>query len=87
MKPTKSITEQLPQNVSVAERPKALNTLVAIVDQAIAFRFAERTPSLSDVARLVGVSGRVLHIRDLDERISIENACVMEIARKQSLVN
>ena len=69
------------------ERPRALDTLVAIVDQAIAFRFAERTPSLSDVARLVGASSRVLHIRDLDERISVENACVMEIAKKRSLVN
>jgi hypothetical protein len=69
------------------EQPKALATLVSIVDLAITFRFPEKTPSLSDVARLVGASSRVLHIRDLDERISVENACVMEIAKKRSLVN
>jgi hypothetical protein len=60
--------------------------LVAIVDLAIEFRFS-KTPSLSDVARVVGASSRVLHIRDLDERIETENACVLEIARKRSLVN
>ena len=76
-----------PTQSTQPERPRALDTLVAIVDQAIAFRFAERTPSLSDVARLVGASSRVLHIRDLDERISVENACVREIAKKRSLVN
>jgi hypothetical protein len=86
MKPAKSITEQLAQNAPVAERPRALDTLVSIVDLAIEFRFSKR-PSLSDVARLVGASSRVLHIRDLDERISVENACVMEIAKKRSLVN
>ena len=71
----------------LADRPRALDTLVGIVDLAITFRFAERVPSLSDVARVVGASSRVLHIRDLDERISVENACVMEIAKKRSLVN
>jgi hypothetical protein len=74
------------QPVKPTEQPKALATLVNIVDLAITFRFPE-TPSLSDVARLVGASSRLLHIRDLDERISVENACVMEIAKKRSLVN
>jgi hypothetical protein len=63
MKPAKSTSEQLAQNAPTAERPRALATLVAIVDQAIAFRFAERTPSLSDVARLVGASSLAAHQR------------------------
>lgn len=75
------------QPAKPTEQPKALATLVSIVDLAITFRFPEKTPSLSDVARLVGASSRVLHIRDLDERISVENACGMEIAKKRSLVN
>jgi hypothetical protein len=29
----------------------------------------------------------VLHIRDLDERISVENAAVMVLAKKRNLVN
>ena len=87
MKPAKSITEQLPQNAVVAERPRALTTLVSIVDLAITFRFPEKTPSMADIARTVGASSRVLHIRDLDERISIENLAVMEVARKRQLVS
>jgi hypothetical protein len=75
------------QPAKPTEQPKALATLISIVDLAITFRFPEKTPSLSDVARVVGASSRVLHIRDLDERISVENAAVMEIAKKRSLVN
>ena len=69
------------------ERPKAVDTLVGIVDLAITFRFPEKTPSLSDVARVVGASSRVLRIADLDERISVENATVMALAKKRNLVN
>lgn len=72
---------------ATTERPKALDVLVAIVDQAIDFRFAERVPTLADIARVVGASSRVLHIRDLDERISVENACVMVLAKKRNLVS
>ena len=69
------------------ERSKAVDTLVGIVDLAITFRFPEKTPSLSDVARVVGASSRVLRIADLDERISVENAAVMALAKKRNLVN
>jgi hypothetical protein len=68
-------------------QPRALDTLVAIVDQAVSFRFAERVPTLADIARVVSASSRVLHIRDLDERISVENAAVMALAKKRNLVN
>ena len=70
-----------------AEQPRALDTLVAMVDQAVSFRFAERVPTLADIARVVSASSRVLHIRDLDERISVENAAVMVLAEKRNLVN
>jgi hypothetical protein len=73
--------------LAVAERPKALDTLVAIVDQAVAFRFAERVPTLADIARLVAASSRVLRFADLDERISCENSAVMALAKKRGLVN
>ena len=67
--------------------PKALDTLVAIVDLAIEFRFGEKAPTLADLVRMVGASSRALNIRDRDERASIENAAVMEIARKKQLVS
>lgn len=73
--------------VKTTDQPKALDTMIAIVDQAIAFRFSDRTPTLSDVARIVAQSSRVMHIRDLDERIAVENACVMSLAKKRGLVS
>jgi hypothetical protein len=36
--------------VTTEPRPKALDVLVGIVDIVLAFRFAERTPTLSDMA-------------------------------------
>jgi hypothetical protein len=50
-------------------RPKALDVLVGIVDIVLTFRFAERTPTLSDVARVVSTASRLLRFSNLDERI------------------
>jgi hypothetical protein len=69
-----------------ADAPKTLDTLVAISDMAIDHRFGERKPRLSDVARVVAFASRVLHIKDLDERISTENAAVLQLAKKRSLL-
>ena len=68
------------------DQPKALETLTAIVDLAVTYRFSERTPTLSDVARVVSSASRVLHVRDLDERIATENAAVLALAKKRGLV-
>jgi hypothetical protein len=69
------------------ERPKALDVLTNIADQAIEFRYADRRVTLVDVGRAVIAASRVLHIRDLDERISCENAAVLGIAKKRQLVS
>ena len=53
------------QPAKPAEQPKALAILVSIVDLAITFRFPERAPSLSDVARLVGASSRVSYTSEI----------------------
>jgi hypothetical protein len=42
---------------------------------------------LSDIARVVGAASRVLRIADLDERISIESAIMLVIAKKRNLVS
>jgi hypothetical protein len=76
MKPTKA-----------ADQPKTLDTLVAISDLAVAHRFQDRTPRLSDVARIVALASRVLHIRNIDERISVENAAVLALGKKRSLLS
>ncbi len=77
------------QSSTQPERPKALDTLIAITEQAIAFRYAgsNRVPSLVDIGRVTIAASRTLHIRDVDEKISLENACVMTIAKKRELIN
>lgn len=69
------------------ERPKALDTLIGITDRALAFRYVDRTPTLVDIGRVVIAASRVLHIRDLDERISVENATVLALAKRRNLVS
>jgi nitrate reductase beta subunit len=69
------------------EQPKAADVLTAIVDLAIPVRYPGRIPTLSDLARLVSAASRVLHVRDLDERIAVENAAVMVLAKKRGLVS
>jgi hypothetical protein len=75
------------QPAKTTEQPKALDALIGIVDLAIAFRFAERVPTLSDLARVVAASSRVLRIHDLDERLSCENAAMLALAKKRGLVS
>ena len=72
---------------AIEQQPKALDALLVIVDAAIPVRYPGRIPTLSDLARLVASASRVLHVRDLDERISVENAAVMTLAKKRGLVS
>ncbi len=60
----------------------ASNTLLGIVDLAIAFRFPEKPPSLYDLARLVSSASRMLHIKNVDERTSVEKVAVLELAKR-----
>lgn len=88
MKPAKSTTETGGANAPPVERPRALDTLIAITEQAIAFRYTDgRAPSLVDIGRVVIAASRTLRIADLDERISLENAAVMSVAKKRELIN
>jgi hypothetical protein len=67
-------------------KPKAVDCLVGIVEQAIAFRFTERTPTLSDLARLVNTASRLLRFQDVDQRIETENAATLALVKKRGLV-
>ena len=51
---------------SVTERPKAVEALVGITEQAIAFRIAERAPSLSDVVPVVSTASGMLRYDNVD---------------------
>jgi hypothetical protein len=61
--------------------------LTSIAEQVLAFRYVDRTPNLVDIGRAVIAASRALHVRDVDERISCENAAVMAIAKKRQLVS
>jgi hypothetical protein len=70
-----------------SERPKAVDVLMDITERAIAFRYTERNPTLSDVARVVSTASRLLRYSNLDERIEVENATVLALVRKRGLVS
>jgi hypothetical protein len=72
---------------TTAERPKALDTLVSVTEIALAYRYADRMPTLSDMARVVSTASRLLRFKDLDERIEVENQAVLALARKRQLVS
>jgi hypothetical protein len=80
--PAQSSTQLAPQ-----ERSKALDTLVAILDVTIPYRYPDRNPSLADIARLASAASRVLRFSDLDERIETENRAVLALAKKRQLVS
>ena len=72
---------------STTEKPKAVETLTNIVEQAIAFRFTERNPTIGDLARLVNTGSRLLRFSDVDERLSVENATTVALAKKLQLMS
>ena len=67
--------------------PPNAEALIGITEQAIAFRFAEKTPTLSDVVRVVSTASRLLRYVDSDERIEVETAAVLALAKKRQLVS
>jgi hypothetical protein len=72
---------------TVTEQPKAVDALVGITEQAIAVRYTDRTPTLSDLVRVVSTASRLLRYDNLDERIEVENAAVLALAKKRQLVS
>ena len=57
------------------------------VEFVVAFRYTERTPTISDLARVVNTASRLLRFSNLDERIEVENAAVLALAKKRQLVS
>jgi hypothetical protein len=77
----------MPKVPTVTEKPKVLDVLIDITDQALDFRFPEKPPKLIDIGKVVIAASRALHIKDGAEREQCENAAVMAIARKRQLVS
>jgi hypothetical protein len=77
----------MPKVPTTNSQPKALDTLTGIVELVLSFRYADKTPSLVDIGRAVIAASRAMHIKDLDERLSVENAAVLALAKKRQLVS
>jgi hypothetical protein len=75
------------QPKAAADAPKALDVLVSITDLAVGHRFVDRTPKLVDVARAVSLASRLLRFSNIDERIETENAAVLALAKRRSLLS
>jgi hypothetical protein len=72
---------------TTTERPKALDTLVSVTELVLTYRYPERAPNISDMARTVSTASRLLRFSNLDERIETENLAVLALARKRQPVS
>lgn len=75
-----------PVQTTQPERPKAIDVLVGLTEIALEYRYADRTPTISDMARTVAVASRLLRFSSLDEKIEVENLAVLALAKKRQLV-
>jgi hypothetical protein len=53
----------------------------------VAYRFPDRTPSVSEVARLAATASRLMRFSNIDERIEYENRCVLEFTQRKATVS
>jgi hypothetical protein len=73
---------------TTTQQPKAaVEALVEIVERAATVRFTDRAASLNDLVRMVGTASRLLRYEDADERVEVENAVVMALAKKRQMVS
>jgi hypothetical protein len=68
------------------EKPKALDTLTAIVDLVLAQRYPERMPTLVDIARVVSLANRSLRFDSREERLTCENAATLAVAKRLNMI-
>jgi hypothetical protein len=74
---TKTETETTTNN-----KPKVIEAVVAIAEQAIAFR-GEEKPTLSSILRLTGGAARMLRVKDRDQ---VANAAALVLGKKHNLL-
>ena len=69
-----------------SERPTATHTLVSISELVLKFRDEEK-PNLATVARVANRASGLLRLKDLDEKMEVENAATIQIAKKHWLMS
>jgi hypothetical protein len=73
-----------PIKTETANKQKATDVVIGIVESVLSYRNGGR-PSLAQIARIAGRASSMLHIDDVDEKISVENAATIAVAKKHSL--
>jgi hypothetical protein len=78
---------EMKQPTKTTEQPKAVAALTIIAETVLQFRHADQNPTLSEIARIAGRASGLLRIADLDEKISVENAATIALAKKLNIVS
>ena len=63
-------------------KPSATDTLASVVELVIKFR--EDKPTIAAIARVTNRASHLLRIGGLDERLEVENAATIALAKKYS---
>ena len=69
------------------ERPRIIDVLVGVTELVVSYKYPDRTPTISDLARTVSIASRLLRFSNLDEKIEIENQVVLALAKKRELIH
>jgi hypothetical protein len=69
-----------------ASRPTAADTLIAVAEAVLAYRNEKRV-TLALLSRLMNRASGMLRINDIDERLELENAATLTLAKKLGLVS
>jgi hypothetical protein len=75
------------QSPTQPERPRAIDVLVGVAEIALEYRYSEKAPTISDMARTVSIASRLVRFSNLDEHIQTENLAVLALARKRQVVS
>ncbi|MDA9533159.1 hypothetical protein [Bradyrhizobium sp. CCBAU 25338] len=83
-KPNKAAEPQTKNEQPKSDQSKRVEALIAIADVVLAYQDNAK-PSLGELARITNRASGLLRIKG-DERMAIENAATLEIARARSLL-
>jgi hypothetical protein len=73
-----------PVKTENGSKPKAVEAVTSIAETVLAFRNGGK-PSLAQIARIAGRASSLLHLDNVDEKISVENAATIAVAKRHSL--
>jgi hypothetical protein len=75
-----------PTKPEPTSRPTAADTLIAVAEAVLAYRNEKRV-TLALLSRLMNRASGMLRINDIDERLELENAATLTLAKKLGLVS